>query len=86
MLVTGGTGSFGHQIVDRLLEDGPAEIRVFSRDEDKQVRMSEAECHVWEAVQTNVIGAQNVIQAALSITEQCSWKKPGECSAIKSEP
>ena len=41
ILVTGGTGSFGHQIVDRLLKEGPAEIRVFSRDEDKQVRMSE---------------------------------------------
>lgn len=113
MLVTGGTGSFGHQIADRLLEEGPTEIRIFSRDEDKQVRMSEeygmghqyprkdalnfvigdvrnynsvreavrgidvvfhaaalkqvpsCEYHVWEAVQTNVIGAQNVIQAAL---------------------
>lgn len=113
LLVTGGTGSFGHQIVDRLLKEEPAEIRVFSRDEDKQVRMSEeygmghhypkkaalnfvigdvrnpgsvreamrgvdivfhaaalkqvplCEYHVWEAVQTNVIGAQNVIQAAL---------------------
>jgi UDP-glucose 4-epimerase len=113
VLVTGGTGSFGHQIADRLLEEGPREIRIFSRDEDKQVRMSEeygmghqyprkdmlnfvigdvrnsdsvreavrgidvifhaaalkqvpsCEYHVWEAVQTNVIGAQNVIQAAL---------------------
>jgi UDP-N-acetylglucosamine 4,6-dehydratase len=113
VLVTGGTGSFGHQIVDRLIEDGPAEIRIFSRDEDKQVRMGEeygmahryprkdnlnfvigdvrnansvreavrgidiilhaaalkqvpsCEYHVWEAVQTNVIGAQNVIQAAI---------------------
>lgn len=113
VLVTGGTGSFGHQIVDRLLREHPAEIRIFSRDEDKQVRMSEeygmghqyprkaamnfvigdvrdrssvreavrgidmifhaaalkqvplCEYHVWEAVQTNVWGAQNVIQAAL---------------------
>lgn len=113
VLVTGGTGSFGHQIVDRLLEEDPVEIRVFSRDEDKQVRMSEeygmghqyprkaslnfvigdvrnrdsvrnvvcgidiifhaaalkqvplCEYHVWEAVQTNILGAQNVIQAAL---------------------
>jgi len=113
VLVTGGTGSFGHQIVDRLLEEGPEEIRIFSRDEDKQVRMSEeygmghqypkkasmnfvigdirnpnsvrqamrgidvvfhaaalkqvplCEYHVWEAVQTNIIGAQNVIQAAI---------------------
>lgn len=113
ILVTGGTGSFGHQIVEALLQADPAEIRIFSRDEDKQVRMSEeygmghqypkkaamnfvigdvrnpdsvreamrgidivfhaaalkqvplCEYHVWEAVQTNVIGAQNVIQAAL---------------------
>jgi len=113
VLVTGGTGSFGHQIVDRLLGEDPVEIRIFSRDEDKQVRMSEeygmghqyprkralnfvigdvrnresvreavrgidiifhaaalkqvplCEYHVWEAVQTNVVGAQNVIQAAL---------------------
>ncbi len=113
VLVTGGTGSFGHQIVDQLLAEDPLEIRVFSRDEDKQVRMSEeygmghqyprkaslnfvigdvrnrdslrtavsgidiifhaaalkqvplCEYHVWEAVQTNILGAQNVIQAAL---------------------
>lgn len=113
ILVTGGTGSFGHQIVDRLLTEDPEEIRIFSRDEDKQVRMSEeygmghqyprkaslnfvigdvrnhesvrqavrgidiifhaaalkqvplCEYHVWEAVQTNVLGAQNVVQAAL---------------------
>jgi FlaA1/EpsC-like NDP-sugar epimerase len=113
ILVTGGTGSFGHQIVDELLKADPSEIRIFSRDEDKQVRMSEeygmghqypkkaamnfvigdvrspdsareamrgidivfhaaalkqvplCEYHVWEAVQTNIVGAQNVIQAAL---------------------
>ena len=39
ILVTGGTGSFGHQIVDRLLKLNPAEIRIFSRDEDKQYKM-----------------------------------------------
>lgn len=113
ILVTGGTGSFGHQIVDRLLRENPAEIRIFSRDEDKQVRMSQeygmgheyprnssmnfvigdvrnphsvreamrgidlvfhaaalkqvplCEFHVWEAVQTNIVGAHNVIQAAV---------------------
>jgi UDP-N-acetylglucosamine 4,6-dehydratase len=96
-----------------LLDEDPAEIRIFSRDEDKQVRMSEeygmghhyppkvslnfvmgdvrnresvrqairgtdivfhaaalkqvplCGYHVWEAVQTNVVGAENVIQAAL---------------------
>lgn len=40
ILVTGGTGSFGRQIVNRLLKEDVAEIRIFSRDEDKQHRMS----------------------------------------------
>ncbi len=36
LLVTGGTGSFGHAVVDRFLDSEIAEIRVFSRDELKQ--------------------------------------------------
>ncbi|KAF0207819.1 MAG: polysaccharide biosynthesis protein [Actinobacteria bacterium] len=36
MLVTGGTGSFGHAIVDRFLDTDVGHIRVFSRDEAKQ--------------------------------------------------
>lgn len=39
ILVTGGTGSFGHQIVDRLMKENPSEIRIFSRDEKKQYDM-----------------------------------------------
>lgn len=39
ILVTGGTGSFGHQIVDRLMKENPAEIRILSRDEKKQYDM-----------------------------------------------
>lgn len=39
ILVTGGTGSFGHRIVSRLLELKPNKIVVFSRDEKKQVDM-----------------------------------------------
>lgn len=39
ILITGGTGSFGHQIVDRLLKENPKEIRIFSRDEKKQYDM-----------------------------------------------
>jgi UDP-N-acetylglucosamine 4,6-dehydratase/5-epimerase len=110
ILVTGGTGSFGHQIVDRLLELSPEEIRIFSRDEDKQHRMQyeykrhpafsklrfiigdvriketlrtairnvdivfhaaalkqvpSCEYNVFEAVRTNIYGAQNVIEVAL---------------------
>ena len=36
LLVTGGTGSFGNAVVQRFLETGIREIRVFSRDEKKQ--------------------------------------------------
>lgn len=39
LLVTGGTGSFGHAIVNRFLKTGIGEIRIFSRDEEKQDRM-----------------------------------------------
>ncbi|MCP4634275.1 MAG: polysaccharide biosynthesis protein [candidate division Zixibacteria bacterium] len=36
ILVTGGTGSFGHYIVKELIDKNPEEIRIFSRDEKKQ--------------------------------------------------
>lgn len=39
LLVTGGTGSFGQAMVDRLLQSDVAEIRIFSRDELKQELM-----------------------------------------------
>jgi len=39
ILITGGTGSFGHFIIPKLLEKGVKEIRVFSRDEEKQLDM-----------------------------------------------
>ena len=36
LLVTGGTGSFGHAVVDRFINTDIKEIRVLSRDEKKQ--------------------------------------------------
>ncbi len=39
LLVTGGTGSFGHAIVERFLKTTIGEIRIFSRDEEKQDKM-----------------------------------------------
>ena len=36
VLITGGTGSFGRTMLHRLLDDGVSEVRVFSRDEEKQ--------------------------------------------------
>jgi UDP-N-acetylglucosamine 4,6-dehydratase len=108
ILVTGGTGSFGHQIVSELANFRPKRILVFSRDEKKQhdmahdfeeysrllefvvgdvrdyARVHEAmknidlvyhaaalkqvpncEDHPFEAVKTNVIGAENVRRAAI---------------------
>lgn len=107
VLVTGGTGTIGSAIVERLLETGAAGIRVFSRDEHKQFELRRrlpndprlrfligdtrdlprlrravegvhvifhaaamkhvlaCEYNPFEAVQTNVIGTQNVIEAAL---------------------
>jgi UDP-N-acetylglucosamine 4,6-dehydratase len=107
LLITGGTGSFGHAAVDRFLLTEIAEIRVFSRDEKKQEDMRLAlkndklkfyigdvreyesvhdalvgvdyvfhaaalkqvpscEFYPMEAVRTNVIGAENVMRAAIA--------------------
>ncbi len=108
ILTTGGTGSFGYQIVSRLVEFEPNKIIIFSRDEKKQhdmqnefeehgdllefiigdvrdyARVHEAtkgvhlvyhaaalkqvpncEFHPFEAVLTNVVGAENVRRTAI---------------------
>lgn len=39
ILITGGTGSFGHTVTRALLDSGAAEVRVLSRDEAKQDTM-----------------------------------------------
>ena len=36
LLITGGTGSFGNAVLDRFIDSGLKEIRIFSRDEKKQ--------------------------------------------------
>lgn len=108
ILVTGGTGSIGSQIVKQLLKYEPKAIRVYSRSEEKQFFMQQELCeydnvrfligdvrddkrinyackdvdiifhaaamkHVpaseynpMEAVKTNVVGTQNVIEAAIA--------------------
>lgn len=107
MLVTGGTGSFGTAFVETLLrEHEPAAIRIYSRDELKQLELAQrirddrvrfligdvrdlarlrmaarnvdvivhaaalkqvpaCEYNPFEAVQTNVVGAENVVSAAI---------------------
>lgn len=41
ILITGGTGSFGYQILKELVAYNPKSIRIFSRDEDKQNTMKQ---------------------------------------------
>ena len=41
ILITGGTGSFGHQMVKELMRYKPKIIRIISRDEDKQHYMKQ---------------------------------------------
>lgn len=36
LLITGGTGSFGHTVLKHFLDTDIREIRIFSRDEKKQ--------------------------------------------------
>ena len=42
LLITGGTGSFGHAVVDSFLDTEIKEIRILSRDEKKQDDMRKA--------------------------------------------
>ena len=39
ILITGGTGSFGQEVLRRIIEGGFKEVRIFSRDELKQELM-----------------------------------------------
>lgn len=39
LMITGGTGSFGHTVLKRFLNTNVREIRIFSRDEKKQEDM-----------------------------------------------
>ena len=107
LLITGGTGSFGNAVLKRFLNTDIKEIRIFSRDEEKQDRMRRQyknekikffigdvkdyntilpamrgvdyvfhaaalkqvpSCEFFpiEAVKTNVIGTNNVLEAAVN--------------------
>jgi UDP-N-acetylglucosamine 4,6-dehydratase/5-epimerase len=107
LLITGGTGSFGHAVLNRFLHTGVREIRILSRDEKKQEDMRillandkvkfhigdvrdydsvaqsmadvdivfhaaalkqvpSCEFYPMEAVRTNVLGTENVLNAAIA--------------------
>lgn len=106
ILVTGGSGSIGSEIVRQCLKAGAEVVRVFSRDESRQYELQQelgtdnlrfllgdvrdkdrlkramkqidlvfhaaalkqvpyCEYNPYEAVQTNVVGAQNLVESAL---------------------
>ncbi|KTC66033.1 NAD dependent epimerase/dehydratase (plasmid) [Legionella adelaidensis] len=106
LLITGGTGSFGHTVLNRFLSSNIREIRIFSRDEKKQEDMRNelnndkvkfyigdvrdpaairdamqgvdyvfhaaalkqvpsCEFYPMEAIRTNVLGTENVLNAAI---------------------
>ena len=106
VLITGGTGSWGYELVKQLLPKDPKEIRIFSRGELAQVNMQRffndprlkfiigdirdestlikatqkvdyvfhlaalkhvpiCEEHPLEAVKTNIMGTQNLINACI---------------------
>lgn len=106
LLITGGTGSFGNAVLNRIIDSGISEIRIFSRDEKKQddlrnklnnpkvkfylgdvrdlrsvetvvsgvdfifhaaalKQVPSCEFFPVEAVKTNVLGADNIIEAAV---------------------
>tara|TARA_Y100000748_G_scaffold143281_1_gene120151 strand:- start:134 stop:1129 length:996 start_codon:yes stop_codon:yes gene_type:complete len=106
ILITGGTGSLGQALTKRLLENDVDTIRIFSRNEEKQIKMQSnfsdrrlrffigdvrdkdrltraledidivfhaaalkhvpiIEYNPFEAIKTNVIGSQNIIDACL---------------------
>ena len=106
ILITGGTGSLGNALTQRLLEQGVDTIRIFSRNESKQLEMESKfnddrlrfligdvrdyerleravedidivfhaaalkhvpviEYNPFEAIKTNILGSQNVINACL---------------------
>jgi UDP-glucose 4-epimerase len=75
VLITGGTGSFGKTMLKQLLEAKVSEIRILSRDEEKQdalrneLRDSRVKYYIGdirnrESVQRAMKGVQNVFHAA----------------------
>ena len=106
ILITGGTGSLGHALTKKLLESKADVVRIFSRNESKQIEMEsefddkrlrffvgdirdserlfsaledvdvvfhaaalkhvpKIEYNPFEAIKTNVIGSQNIIDNSL---------------------
>lgn len=71
ILVTGGTGSFGHQVVNELLKYNPKQIVIFSRDEDKQHRMRSEYHQEYERGRIRfVLGDVRDLERVLEVTRE----------------
>lgn len=75
VVITGGTGSFGRTVVQRLLNEPLKEIRIYSRDEKKQddlrkrlrnpkVKFLIGDVRCYDSVSEALIGADFVFHAA----------------------
>ena len=74
-LITGGTGSFGKTMLNHLLENGVSQVRVLSRDEEKQdalrqrlndtrVEFRIGDIRDYDSVERAMVGVQYVFHAA----------------------
>lgn len=70
ILVTGGTGSWGHELIRQLLEKEPKEIRIFSRGELAQVKMSR---NFNNSILRFIIGDVRDYSALLSATQNVDY-------------
>jgi len=75
LLITGGTGSFGHTVLKRFLSTEIKEIRIFSRDEKKQDDMRRAfnndklkfyigDVRNFESIKDAIVGVDYIFHAA----------------------
>lgn len=63
LMITGGTGSFGHAVLNRFLDTDIKEIRIFSRDEKKQDDMR----HDYEARYPDQVGKSSFVSVMFVI-------------------
>ena len=64
LLITGGTGSFGHTVLKRFIDTDIKEIRVFSRDENDKVKYYIGDVRDIESLNYAMKGVDYVFHAA----------------------
>ena len=81
--VTGGTGSFGNTMVRHLLNSGVKEIRVFSRDENKQdnlrnlIKDSRVKFFIGDT--RDLVSVENVIKGSDFVFHAAALKQVPSC-------